>query len=309
MPSLRHTGYIPLPEHIKTPGGFDHADIHIQKGLLYVAHTTNSTVDVIDCTQDRYLSSIPNLKGVAGVLAVEKQNLIFTSNRGENTVGIFSPGPETDLFKVEVGHRPNGLAYDPGRNLLLVANVGDPEVPGSHTISMVDITSHKMFASIPVAGRTRWAMYDETTDSFYVNISNPPQIVVIKPDSPAQLAKVIDVSAEGPHGLGIDVEQGRLYCACDQQVLVTLDIHTGEVLNQIQLSGGPDVVFYNVALHRLYVVCGKPGVIDVIDTVKMELAETVETGTGAHTIAFHAVKNKVYAFLPETHRAMVMEEK
>jgi hypothetical protein len=33
--------------------------------------------------------------------------------------------------------------------------------------------------------------------------------------------------------------------------------------------------------------------------------ETVKTEKGAHTIAFDATRNKVYAFLPQTHRASV----
>jgi hypothetical protein len=42
---------------------------------------------------------------------------VFTSNRGENTVGIFAAGHEEALTKVTVGVKPNGLAYDPGRGL------------------------------------------------------------------------------------------------------------------------------------------------------------------------------------------------
>src|SRR5512136_1580330 len=120
--SLSQLGFIPLPPHTR-PGGFDHAAIHQGTGRLYVAHTVNDAVDVIDCEQDRYLHSIPGLTGVAGALVSDERNLIFTSNRGENTVGIFSPDDEAGPVKVGVGVRPNGLAYDPRRNLLLAANV------------------------------------------------------------------------------------------------------------------------------------------------------------------------------------------
>ena len=124
---------IALPAHHK-PGGFDHAAIHRARAHVYVAHTANDALDVMDCATDRYLHSIPNLRGVAGALVSDERNLVFTSNRGENTVGIFSLEAEADLIKVVVGTQPNGLAYDPGRNLLLAANVGDPEQPGSHTV-------------------------------------------------------------------------------------------------------------------------------------------------------------------------------
>src|SRR5574341_389144 len=136
--ALEHVGYIELPRHAK-PGGFDHAAVHSGIARLYVAHTANDALDVIDCGADRYAGSIPGLIGVAGALVSEERNLVFTSNRGENTVGIFSPHHEDVLIKVPVGARPNGLAYDPGRNLLLAANVGDPTISGSFTVSIVDV--------------------------------------------------------------------------------------------------------------------------------------------------------------------------
>src|SRR3974390_3009172 len=125
--SLELLGYIKLPGN-SNPGGFDHAAVHYGSGRLFVAHTANDCLDVIDCVHDRYLHSIANMTGVAGALVSDEQNLVFTSNRGENTVGIFVPDNEAGLAKVGVGIRPNGLAYDRGTDLLLAANVGHPDV-------------------------------------------------------------------------------------------------------------------------------------------------------------------------------------
>lgn len=41
----------------------------------------------------------------------------------------------------------------------------------------------------------------------------------------------------------------------------------------------------------------------------MRRLETLATERGAHTLAFDAERNKVYAFLPQTHRAAVYVEK
>ena len=71
--SLQFQGYIELPEH-RQSGGFDHAAVHAATLRLYVAHTANDAVDVIDCRTDRYLHSIPNLKGVAGALVSQDHN-------------------------------------------------------------------------------------------------------------------------------------------------------------------------------------------------------------------------------------------
>ena len=97
--SLQLLGHIELPGNLK-PGGFDHASVHCGSGRIYVAHTANDALEVIDCVEDRYLHSIENLTGVAGALVSDEQNLVFTSNRGENTVGIFAPDNEAGLQKL-----------------------------------------------------------------------------------------------------------------------------------------------------------------------------------------------------------------
>src|SRR5260370_28683605 len=133
--SMQLLGHIELPANLK-PGGFDHAAVHCASGRLYVAHTANDALDVIDYVHDRYLHSIESLTGVAGALVSDDQNLVFTSNRGENTVGIFAPDNEAGLAKIAVGIRPNGLAYDPGKDLLLAANVCGPGISGFLTHSV-----------------------------------------------------------------------------------------------------------------------------------------------------------------------------
>jgi DNA-binding beta-propeller fold protein YncE len=302
--SLRLLGHIELPTNLK-PGGFDHAALHCASSRLYVAHTGNDALDVIDCVQDRYLHSIENLTGVAGALVCEEENLVFTSNRGENSVGIFASDNEASLAKVGVGIRPNGLAYDPGRGLLLAANVGDPEISDSFTLSIVNVKERRMMASVRVPGRTRWTVFDAGAEVFYVNIADPAQIAVLQSDVPDRVARTLTIPAAGPHGLDFDPERRRLFCACDAKQVVILEADSGEVLKQLELGGSPDVIFFNRVLRHLYVAIGDPGVVEIFDTDAMERLETVQTEYGAHTLGFDADRNKVYAFLPITHRAAV----
>src|SRR6266481_1449848 len=223
---LERIGEVQLPKHDK-PGGFDHAAVHGRRGRLYVAHTANDGLDVVDCATNTYLGSIPDLGGVAGALVSEEHDLVFTSNRAENTVGIFSPSQEEALIKVKVGLRPNGLAYDAGRRLLLAANVGDPASPGFFTVSAVDVPTRAMIADVPVSGRTRWVVFDGESARFYVNIADPPQIAVIDATKPGSVARTLTVPATGPHGLDLDAATHRLFCACDGKTLVVLDARSG----------------------------------------------------------------------------------
>lgn len=333
---LEPIGFVDLPPH-GGPGGFDHAAVHGATGLVYVAHTANDAVDVFDPERRAYVTSIPSLTGVAGALVSGTPAMLFTSNRADNTVGIFtlpppgslaaaaerrsrhvSPGSThedsvqallcKDKALVSTGHRPNGLAYDPGRGRLLAAHVGDPAIPGSCTVSIIDVATRHRMADLAMPGRTRWTVFDPVADVFYVNIMEPAQIAVVRAGDPIEIVRVVAIPAEGPHGLDIDVKRRRLYGACDAGQLLELDADTGALLSTAALAGPPDVIFLHASRERLYVAIGDPGVIEVFATSPLAHAETVRTEAGAHTLAFDASRDLVCAFLPQSHRAAMYRD-
>ena len=306
--ALQHVGYVDLPAHAKA-GGFDHAAVHEPTGRVYVAHTANDAVDIIDIEAGKYIGSVSGLPAVAGALVATGPDLVFTSNRGENTVGIFPPVDAPRVEKVAVGVRPNGLAYAPPHARLLAAHVGDPAIADSCSVAVIDVRSRKRLVDVIVAGRTRWTVYDPVADAFHVNIADPPQIVVMSAADPVGSRRVVTMPHAGPHGLDIDVDRRRLFCACDAGVLVEVDADSGEIVATERIAGVPDVVFFNAALRRLYVAIGEPGVIEVFDTAPLRRHETIATEAGAHTLSFDATRNIVCAFLPASHRAAVYRDR
>ncbi len=230
---------------------------------------------------------------------------MFTSNRGEKTVGVFPHGQEKKLEKVRVGGDPNALAFDPSLNNLLAANVSKPDDPIPITASIVNVRRNILIADILMPGRTRWAVFDRKAERFYINVARPSQIVAVVSLDPDGVAASFDIPAVGPHGLDIDMEGRRLFCACDQGVLLTIDLPSGKTSHPSQLSGPPDVIFYNSRRKHLYVASGNPGTVDVFDTAMMKRVQTVKTEDGAHTIGYNSESDKVYVFLPETHRASI----
>src|SRR5262245_16607417 len=302
--ALRLLGHIELPAH-QSNGGFDHADIHPPTNRIYVAHTSNDSIDVIDCARDHYIESIPGLKGVAGALVSEARGLVFTRNRCEDNVSIFSPYDERSAFKIPVGVKPNGLAFDPTRGILIAANVGDPSISDSYSVSVVDLGRRERIAEVKVPGRTRWAVYDGARETFFVNIASPARIVAIDARDPIKISREYEVPAAGPHGLDLDPAKGRLLCACDAGALFAIDATSGRVLGDVALSGAPDVIFLHPQSRHLYVAIGDPGVIDVINIGTMRCDEVVPTEGGADTLALDRKRSKVYSFLPQSHRAAV----
>ncbi len=187
--------------------------------------------------------------------------------------------------------------------------MGDPGFTGSTTLSLVDVKRRSVVASVPAPGRTRWTVFDKGRGLFYVNVADPPVILVVDAADPSRVKRSLSVPSAGPHGMDLDEERALLFCACDSGKLVVLDTLAGDIRLQLDLSGPPDVVFLNAALGHLYVAVGNPGVVDVVDLHAMRLLQNVPTEKGAHTIAFDARGGRVYAFLPQTHRAAVFEDR
>jgi hypothetical protein len=108
--------------------------------------------------------------------------------------------------------------------------------------------------------------------------------------------------------LDLDPATGRLLCACDAGVLLAIDPDSGGVIGEAALSGAPDVIFLDRSLKHVYVAVGEPGVIDLIDIERMRREEVIATEKGAHTLALDRKRSKVYAFLPDSHRAAVFHD-
>ena len=72
--------YVSLPPH--PAGDFDHGDVYLQNGRVFVANTAAGTVEVIDGERLRHLATIPGCPKASGVLCAQAETLIFAAARG-----------------------------------------------------------------------------------------------------------------------------------------------------------------------------------------------------------------------------------
>src|SRR6266568_8771930 len=105
--------YIDLPPHPE--GDFDHGDVYLESGHVFVANTAASTVEVIDGERLRHLATIPGCPEASGVLAAQEEGLVFAAARGAGKLLVIDAVFTTVLREVAVGSRPNGLAWDTHR--------------------------------------------------------------------------------------------------------------------------------------------------------------------------------------------------
>jgi DNA-binding beta-propeller fold protein YncE len=298
--TLELRGDIALPPHEK--GGFDHADVHPPSGWVYVAHTALGQVEILDGPAGTHAGSIPGCPEASGVLYAPEAGWMVAAARGTGAILIIDAASGTLMRTLVVGARPNGMAWDPTRQRLLVADVGDNQA------RLVDPTSGSAVATTPLPGRPRWCLYDRAGDRFLVNILAPARVVALAAATGA-IVEEMPVAHAGPHGLALDEATGALFVACDSGDLAVLDRDGGKSRGDaIPLAGPPDVLWLNPARHRLYVAIGQPGVVQVVNTQTLTMAETVPTEEGAHTLTFDESRQRLYVFLPRSGRAAIYAE-
>lgn len=297
--ALTLRGFINLQPHM--PGGFDHADVHLQSGWVFVAHTATGTVEVIDGQESRQLATVKGCPDASGVLCAQDEGLVFAAARGAGKVLVIEARAGTVVKELMVGPRPNALAWDSGRQRLLVADVED--LSGR----LIDSATGSLVQLIMLPGRPRWAVYHAERDRFLVNIREPATVLVLAGKDGAQM-EAWPVSSDGPHGLDTDLAGGKAFVACDGGMIVALDLASGREIARAPIAGEPDVVWHNPSRNRLYVAIGKPGLIEVVDTRLLTPVEKVTTEEGAHTMAFDQICQRLYVFLPRTCRAAVYED-
>ena len=296
--ALTLTRSIDLPRH--PSGGFDHGDVHLQTGRVFVAHTAMGTIEIIDGERGVHCGTIPGCPEASGVLCAQEEGLVFAAARAGGKVLVIEATSGNVVGEVDVGPKPNGLAWDARRKRLLVADVGD------FRARLVDPQARRVVTTAELPGRPRWCVYESRGDRFLVNVREPACVAVVAADTAAQTRW--PVSAAGPHGLDLDAEHGRALVACDEGRVVALDVETGRELASVAIAGEPDAIWYNPDRSHLYVAIGHPGVVDVVDTREMAVAQELPTEAGAHTTAFDRTRQLLYVFLPRSCRAAVYGE-
>ena len=155
----------------------------------------------------------------------------------------------------------------------------------------------RIVATTALPGRPRWTVYDAGRDRFLVNVRDPALVALVDAES-ASVVDTWSVSSHGPHGLDLDRLGGRVLVACDGGHVVCLSSADGRELGRVQIPGEPDAIWFDATTDGLYVAVGRPGVVQVIDTGRMVVRETVATEEGSKTTAVDTRRRVLYVFRP-----------
>lgn len=274
--------------HIKSGGGWDYITADPLSEKLYVSH--GSQVNVLNKNTGDSIGIIPNTTGVHGIALIQKLNKGYTSNGRLNNVSVFDLKTLEVKKQIATGENPDAIFYDDFSGNIITCN------GRSKSLTVIDPIADTVVANIPLSGKPETAVSDGK-GKVYVNNEDKSEIEVVDMKRLAVINSWPLAPGEAPTGLCIDRATGRLFAACDNKLLMVLDVATGKVVAKLPIGEGCDGAAFDPAYKIIYASNGATGTLTVIKEVskdKFTVLENVPTKASARTLCVDTQTHTVY---------------
>lgn len=270
-------------------GGWDYLTADGPSGRLYVSRGTH--VMVIDVATGKVVGDVADTKGVHGIAIASEFNRGFTSNGGDTTASIFDVRTLQTIMKVPVtGAGPDAILYDPFTKRAFTMN----HRGGSATA--IDAATGKVVGTATIGGTLETGQSDNA-GMVYVNVEDKNEIAAFDARTMQVTAHWPLTGCEGPSGLAIDREHGRLLASCgESHTMDVMDYHTGKIVATLPICQGTDAAGFDPALQLAFASCGDGNITVVHEDSpdKFTVVQTVPTARGARTMAVDEKTHKLY---------------
>jgi DNA-binding beta-propeller fold protein YncE len=268
-------------------GRWDYLTIDSAGKRLYVSHGTE--VVVIDTSTDKVVGRIADTPGVHGMAIVPALNRGFTTNGGENKVGIVDLKTLQTLSKVDTGANPDAIVYEPTQKEIYALN------HTGHSVTAFDAATGKITATIPLAGTAETGQADPGLGRVFVNIEDKDSVDVIDIAKHEVIANWPVAPAESPTGMAIDPPSHRLFVG-GGKALVMIDDTSGKVVANVPICSGTDATFFDPATKLVFVSCsdGHVTIAHMDSPDKLSVVQTLATSPRSRTMALDPATHKIY---------------
>jgi YVTN family beta-propeller protein len=271
---------------------FDYQSVDAPGRRLYIAHLGDSTLDVIDVDTLAVAATIPDIADLHGVLAVPEIGRVFASATGTNELVTLDASSDQVIGRTPTGQFPDGLAYDPPDDLVLVSNKN----AGSETL--VEGRSGRMVRTVELGHEVGNVAYDPTSGLAYIAVRPPDQVVAIDPTTGTIADRIRLKHCRGAHGVYVQPQTHQAFVACENNAkVVMVDLRNHRQSAAASVGDTPDVLAYDPGLGRLY-VAAESGVVTVFSSTGNRLHKLGQAhlAVNAHSVAVDPTTHLV--FLP-----------
>jgi len=261
---------------------------------------------------------------------------LFVCALGNNSIEVLDLRKGERIHSISGLGAPQGVAYIPESNRILVANdkggvckiydgksfqeIGELNFKddadnvryddatkkvyvgfGNGGIGIINATQGRMIGSVSLSAHPEAFELEKNGKRIFVNVPNGRHVAVIDRDQGKVVATWKTDLAFGNFPMALDETNHRLFVGCRiPSRLVVLNTESSEVVTKINISADPDEIFYDGKRHRIYAICGS-GKIDIIeqtDPNTYKALTKIDTADGARTGLFVPERDNLFVAVP-----------
>ena len=281
------------------PGGkrFDYLTIDPDDHYLISAHLAAGQTYVIDLRTNKVVATVSDTPGAEGVEYIPELKKFYTSNAGDNTIGVVDLKQMKVLKKLKTEAKPDGSTYAaPFHKLYVSDERGKAE-------AIVDVTKDEIIKTLHFDSETGMPQYDPVGKKVYVNLQDQNILAVIDPATDEVVGRYSVGRCKGNHGMTLDPDHHRAFLSCEANELMTVfNLDKNQPIAFLPMAGGPDVIKFDPGLKRIYVACssGAISVFQMDDPDHYRKLEDFPVQKKVHSLAVDSETHRVYAPEQET---------
>jgi DNA-binding beta-propeller fold protein YncE len=271
---------------------FDYLTVDDEDHWLLSAHLGPGILYVIDVRTNKLVKAIPGVPGITGLEYVPGLRKVYTSDWGEEKIGVVDLQSMTVLKRLATAAKPNGSTYAAPFNKLYVADTL------GKAVAIVDVQKDEIIKTLTFKSETGMPQYDSVAKKVYVNLRNTNEVAEIDPESDTVSATYPVEGCRYNHGMAIDSEHHRAFLLCNGTktlAVFALDMH--KAIAHLPLAPGADVVKFDPSLGRIYAACsgGFISVFQQDDVDHYRKLEDLPVQKMVHSLAVDTATHRVYA--------------
>jgi DNA-binding beta-propeller fold protein YncE len=288
--TLRKIASIDLPG----PKGqrFDYLTMDDEDGYLLSAHLGPGILYVVDVRTNKLIKAIPGVPGITGLEYVPGLRKVYTSDWGEEKIGIVDLHKMSVIKRLPTAAKPNGNTYAaPYRKVYVSDTLGK-------AVAIVDVNKDEIVKTLRFDSETGMPQYDSLARKVYVNLRSTNQVAEIDPATDSVIGSYPVQGCEFNHGMAIDSERHRAFLLCGKSRTMTVfALDTHRAIAHLALPPGADVVKFDPGLRRIYAACSS-GIIAIYqedDAQHFRKVEDFPVQKMVHSLAVDVATHRVYA--------------
>jgi DNA-binding beta-propeller fold protein YncE len=271
---------------------FDYLTVDDEDHFLLSGHLGPGILYVIDLRSNKVVKAIPGLPGITGLEYVPGTHKVYTSDWGEEKIGIVDLQLMAVTKRLATAAKPNGSTYAaPFHKVYVSDTLGK-------AVAVVDVTKDEIVKTIEFGSETGMPQYDSSARKVYVNLRSANEVAEIDPATDTVSGKYPVDGCQFNHGMAVDSEHHRAFLLCSgNRTFTVFALDTHKSIAHLPMPAGADVVKFDPGLSRIYVACssGFISVFEAKDADHYQKLEDFPVEKMVHSVAVDLATHRLYA--------------